>query len=106
MAEKPKSRRAETPAQKSTFKTKTPPTAPKRTAPCAPSSDTSSNANTADAPKGREPAKCVTAEERWNMIADAAYYRAEKRHFVGGDPAEDWAAAEAEIEAALAGRHT
>lgn len=45
-----------------------------------------------------------TPEERWNMIADAAYYRAEKRHFVGGDPHEDWLQAEAEIDAQLAKR--
>ena len=44
----------------------------------------------------------VTPEERWQMIAVAAYYHAEKRGFVGGNPAEDWAAAEAEIDAQLA----
>lgn len=38
-----------------------------------------------------------TAEERWRMIAEAAYLIAEKRGFVGGDPAEDWYAAEAQI---------
>ncbi len=27
-------------------------------------------------------------------IAEAAYYRAERRGFVGGDPVEDWLAAE------------
>jgi hypothetical protein len=44
-----------------------------------------------------------TPEERWNMIAVAAYYRAEKRKFLGGDPAEDWLAAEAETDARIAG---
>ena len=44
----------------------------------------------------------VTPEERWNLIAIAAYYRAEKRGFVGGDPAQDWWEAELEIDAELA----
>ena len=44
----------------------------------------------------------VTPEERWNMIAEAAYYIAEKRGFSDGHPAEDWRQAEAEIDAMLA----
>lgn len=40
-----------------------------------------------------------TPEERWRMIAEAAYLIAEKRGFIGGDPAEDWYAAEAQINA-------
>lgn len=35
------------------------------------------------------------------MIAEAAYFLAEKRGFVGGDVAEDWLAAEAEIDRIL-----
>jgi len=35
--------------------------------------------------------------DRFQMIATAAYYRAEHRGFTGGDPMEDWLAAEAEI---------
>lgn len=35
--------------------------------------------------------------DRYRMIATAAYYRAEHRGFTGGDPVEDWLAAEAEI---------
>lgn len=41
----------------------------------------------------------VTPLERWRMIGEAAYYRAEKRGFFGGNPMEDWAAAEQEIDA-------
>jgi hypothetical protein len=37
-------------------------------------------------------------EDRFNMIADAAYYRALGRGFNGGDPLEDWLMAEAEID--------
>ena len=32
------------------------------------------------------------------MIQEAAYFRAEKRYFFGGNPVEDWLAAEAEID--------
>jgi hypothetical protein len=35
------------------------------------------------------------------MIEEAAYYIAERRGFEPGDPAADWAAAEAEIDAQL-----
>lgn len=43
----------------------------------------------------------VTAEERYRMIAEAAYFRAEKRGFLRGDMAEDWLQAEAEIDQML-----
>ncbi len=39
----------------------------------------------------------VTPEQRHQMIAEAAYRRAQKRSFVGGDPENDWYEAEAEI---------
>lgn len=42
--------------------------------------------------------RAVTPEERYLMIAEAAYFRALKRGFVGGDMAEDWLVAEAEID--------
>jgi len=43
----------------------------------------------------------VTAEERRKMIAEAAFIRAERRGFVGGDPNDDWLAAEGEIDQIL-----
>ncbi|MGH8721290.1 MAG: DUF2934 domain-containing protein [Burkholderiales bacterium] len=43
----------------------------------------------------------VSHEERWRMVAEAAYYIAQRRGFVGGDPTADWAQAEAEVEAKL-----
>lgn len=43
----------------------------------------------------------VTAEERYRMIAEAAYFRAERRGFLGGDMAEDWLQAESEIDRML-----
>lgn len=48
----------------------------------------------------------VSPEERQRMIEEAAYYRAEKRGFAPGYEAEDWAAAEQEIDAQLAGRQS
>jgi len=46
-------------------------------------------------------AKTVTPEERWRMVAEAAYLRAERRGFSGGNPTDDWLAAEAEIDELL-----
>lgn len=43
----------------------------------------------------------ITPEQRYRMICDAAYYRAERRGFIGANPAEDWTAAEAEIDGLL-----
>lgn len=40
----------------------------------------------------------VNPQIRHEMIACAAYYRAEKRGFSGGSELEDWLQAEAEIE--------
>lgn len=40
----------------------------------------------------------VSAEEREHMIAEAAYFLAENRHFQGGDPLDDWCQAELEID--------
>lgn len=40
----------------------------------------------------------VDSQRRRQMIAEAAYYRAEKRSFKGGDPVTDWIEAEKEIE--------
>lgn len=59
------------------------------------------------APKGHKtaaakPTSQVTAEQRWRMIADAAFYRAERRGFTPGGEVNDWLEAEAEIEVLLA----
>jgi hypothetical protein len=43
----------------------------------------------------------VSAELRHRMIAEAAYYLAEKRNFQGGDPVNDWLEAERIIDQAL-----
>ena len=46
----------------------------------------------------------ITAEARWRMIAEAAYFKAQRRGFTGGDTKRDWAEAEAEIDAWLLDR--
>lgn len=43
----------------------------------------------------------VSHEERWRMVAEAAYYIAQRRGFAGGDTTADWVAAEAEVDAKL-----
>ena len=57
------------------------------------------------APKRRatSPAEKVTLSPalREEMIREAAYYRAEKRGFRGGDPLADWLAGEEEVNTAL-----
>lgn len=47
--------------------------------------------------------KVVTPEERYRLIAEAAFLKAESRGFVGGDPVVDWLAAEQEIDDSLTG---
>lgn len=44
----------------------------------------------------------VSSEQRARMIAEAAYYIAEKRGFIHGHHDADWAAAERQIDALLA----
>jgi len=43
----------------------------------------------------------ITSEERWKMIAIAAYHKAERRGFAPGGELQDWAEAEQEIDELL-----
>jgi hypothetical protein len=43
----------------------------------------------------------VNPEMRRDIIAQAAYFRAQRRDFEAGHELEDWLAAEAEVDAAL-----
>ena len=45
----------------------------------------------------------ITPEERWKMIAVAAYHKAEKRDFASGNELQDWTESEKEIDALLFG---
>jgi len=47
------------------------------------------------------PVKRVSPEERRNMIARAAYFRAERRDFLPGHELEDWLAAETDVDREL-----
>jgi energy-coupling factor transporter ATP-binding protein EcfA2 len=44
----------------------------------------------------------VSGDERRKMIQEAAYLRAERRGFKGGDPRQDWLEAEVEVDARIA----
>lgn len=82
------------------------PAAPRRpeTAAAAPNPVT---AKPAAVPRVAQPAPhslAISPEERCRMISDAAYFRAQRRGFRGGDPSRDWIEAEAEIDAMLLNR--
>jgi Zinc-ribbon containing domain/Protein of unknown function (DUF2934) len=55
----------------------------------------------AQGPRISERSQLISGEERHRMIAEAAYYRALDRGFDGGDPVDDWLAAEREISRLL-----
>ncbi len=61
----------------------------------------------AAAPKKTAPAPkpAITAEQRNNYVEVAAFYIAERRGFAAANPADDWAAAEAEIDRLIASGH-
>lgn len=46
-------------------------------------------------------APLIDPERRRALIAEAAYFRAERRGFAPGHEAEDWLAAEVEVDTAL-----
>ena len=49
-----------------------------------------------------DPDRAWDHEDRLDMIAENAYYRAERRGFLPGHEMEDWLAAEREVDALLA----
>jgi hypothetical protein len=54
--------------------------------------------------KTAKPSKLdITLEERWKMVAIAAYHRAEKRGFAPGHELHDWTEAEKDIAKLLRG---
>jgi len=61
------------------------------------------SASRAEKPKATRavPPALIDQNQRRAMIAQAAYYRAEQRGFAPGHEAEDWLAAEGEVDAAL-----
>lgn len=59
---------------------------------------------TARKPRTNPGATELSPDARRQMIAEAAYLRAEQRGFVAGDPLDDWLAAEREVDLLLAER--
>lgn len=55
--------------------------------------------------KAEPQAVTISPELRHEMIREAAYFRAEKRGFAGGDPVSDWLLSEQEIDTALSTAH-
>jgi hypothetical protein len=51
------------------------------------------------------PAPILTVEQRNHYVSVAAFYIAERRGFTLGNPAEDWLAAEAEVDRLIASGH-
>ena len=49
-----------------------------------------------------EKRQAISPAQRWLLIRDNAYARAQRHAFVGGNPFEDWLAAEREIDAQYA----
>ena len=93
-----------TPARKTTAKTESKAVGAKRrsTATAATAAAATPRPRAARKPAAQ---KQVTADERLRCIEVAAYYIAEKRGFTGGDPAQDWAVAEQQVDSLLlAGR--
>lgn len=79
--------------------TKSTVTAPKKTSTRKPGKAKTAQAKTAT--KSKASAKTVSAEERYLMIQQAAYYLAEKQGFHGNDVA-NWIQAEKEVDALIA----
>lgn len=97
-----------TTAKKAPAKAATSSSAPKKTkapaASVAPKQGAATSAATKSKGGNSGGAAVVSPEQRWHMVAEAAYHRAEKRGFMGGDPLADWVEAEKEIDALLAAR--
>jgi len=53
--------------------------------------------------RGAAASTAVSEEERRRLIAEVAYMRAQARGFYGGDPMDDWLAAEREVNRQLPG---
>ena len=49
--------------------------------------------------------KAEAGEDRYRLIAEAAYFRADRRGFVAGSELDDWLAAELEVDELLAESH-
>ena len=78
----------------------------RRKTPASPAKTAGSPAKRASASgSGKKAARAqITPERRHEMIAEAAYLRAESRGFAPADPLHDWLTAEQEVDARLTGQ--
>jgi hypothetical protein len=89
------------PAKKAATKKTPRKTAVKKAAPGKAAAKKATAKRKAAARKRKTP-RHISHEQRWRMVAEAAYHRAEQRYFSPGGEVEDWLAAEAEVDARLA----
>ena len=66
--------------------------------PAAPTADSARPGIIAEMASRPAPEPAIDPEAKWLMIAEAAYYSAEKRGFEPGHELEDWLEAQARIE--------
>lgn len=76
-------------------------TGTKKSSKAAAPATTESSGNESRQSSQEAQATVITSEERYRLIAEAAYFRAESRGFQGGDPMTDWLEAEAEVNRML-----
>lgn len=88
-----------TPAASTTSTKK--PVAKKVSSPITETSASKPAATAKSAPQKSVKKSTVIPEERYRMIATAAYFRAKQRGFASGYEMEDWIAGEAQIDAKL-----
>ena len=74
---------------------------PKAKPAAAPRAKSVKTATTAEPVAASVAGRAVSADQRRYYVEVAAYYIAERRGFHGGNPLDDWAAAEAEVERLL-----
>lgn len=92
---------SETPKRK---RTKITPAAKPKTATAKPgAARKAGNKRKKPAAEAPAPTQPVNTDERWKLIAEAAYLRAERRGFGVGDPLADWLDAEREVDERLRG---
>jgi hypothetical protein len=92
--------KAKTPAKKTKTAAKKQ-TGAKKAATAKTKQSTAKKAPTSKRSPKRAGATQINPLQRQKMIEVAAYYRAEKRGFDGGDPQDDWYHAEAEVDKLL-----
>lgn len=93
-------------AKKPAVKKSSAPTATVATAPAAPVKATAAAMPKAVKPTAAKSSKpTLNAEQRNNYVEVAAFYIAERRGFIPGNPADDWCAAELEVDRLIASGH-